>query len=353
MGSPGCLKIRRGPWMGPLKGSVPAETRHFERKGLGSRVRIDEDLVFEITDDGHPVVPVDEVIGIDRHFPAAAGGIDNKLGDRVARGVPAELLDDFDALGDAGTEVGGPFDEVALIKIIRADAAAQQLLHKDLIDGGVIVDAPQEDALVPQRDAVVGEPLEGGFYLGGQFPGMIDVDAHPERMVFGQHAAQLRGDALGEENGDAGADPEELNVLDVAQAAEEGLEFVVGKEQGIAAGKEHVPDFGVGFEIAESGLPFGVEFLLAHPAHDPAAGAVAAIGGAAVGDEEKDAVGITVDEAGDGHVAVFAARVGHFFRIVPGLLNPGHDLTADRAIRVGGVDQVEVMGGNGEGQFIA
>jgi hypothetical protein len=109
----------------------------------------------------------------------------------------------------------------------------------------------------------------------------------------------------------------------------------------------------VGFEVAVGGFEFGVEFLFACAADDAAAGAVAAVGGAAVGDEEEDAVRVAVDEAWDWHVGVFAAGVGHFFLMVPCFLDTGDDLTADGAIRVGGVDEVEEVGSDGEGELVA
>ena len=182
---------------------------------------------------------------------------------------------------------------------------------------------------------------------------MVDVDAHPERVVLCEHAAEFRRDALREEDGDAGADADEFDVRDAAETFEHGLEPVVGEEEGIAAGEEDVADFRVGFEVAVGGFEFGVEFLFAGAADDAAAGAVAAVGGAAVGDEEEDAVRVAVDEAWDGHVGVFAAGVGHFFLMVPCFLDARDDLTADGAIRVGGVDEVEEVRGDGEREFIA
>ncbi len=109
----------------------------------------------------------------------------------------------------------------------------------------------------------------------------------------------------------------------------------------------------MGFEVAEGGFEFGVEFLFAGTGDDAAAGAVAAVGGAAVGDEEEDAVGVTMDETWDGHVGVFAAGVGHFGGVFPGFFDAGDDLAADGAARVGGVDEVEVVGRDGHGQLVA
>ena len=59
---------------------------------------------------------------------------------------------------------------------------------------------------------------------------MIDVHAHPERMIFLQHRAELRRDALRQENRDARADAQKLDVRDRAQAAQNFLELIVAEK---------------------------------------------------------------------------------------------------------------------------
>ncbi len=312
-----------------------------------------EDFAFVVADEGALFVAHEDVVGVDGDFAAAAGGVDDELGDGVAGGVTAEGFDDFNAFVDGGAEVGGALDEVALVEVVGADAAHEEFVHEGLHDVGLVVDATEEDALVAKGDAVIGEALEAGADFGGEFAGVIGVDADEEGVVFLQHLAKRGGDALGEEDGDAGTDADELDVGDGAEAREDALELGVGEEEGIATGEEDVADFGMGFEVAEGGFEFGVEFLFAGAGDDAAAGAVTTVGGAAVGDEEEDAVWVAMDEAGDGHVGVLAAGVGHFGRVFPGFFDAGDDLAADGAVRVGGVDEVEVVGGDCHGQLIA
>lgn len=172
-------------------------------------------------------------------------------------------------------------------------------------------------------------------------------------MVFLQHAAKLGRDALGDENGYAGADADEFDVWDGAQTGEERVELGIGEEQGIATGEEHVTHLGVAFQITENGIEFRVQLLLSHTGNHATACAVAAVAGAAVGDEEEHAVWIAMHQAWHGHVAVFAAGIGHFIGIVPGFFYAWDDLTADGALRVVGVDEVEIMRCDGHRQFAA
>ena len=125
----------------------------------------------------------------------------------------------------------------------------------------------------------------------------------------------------------------------------------IGKQQRVAAGEKHVADFGMLLQVIDGAVEIEFEFLFAHAADDAAARAVAAIGGAAVGDEKEDAVGIAMDEAGHGHVVIFAARIGHVGRRVGHLLDARDDLAADRAIGIERIDQVEEVGRDAHGQL--
>ena len=106
------------------------------------------------------------------------------------------------------------------------------------------------------------------------------------------------------------------------------------------------------FEILECRLPLGFQVLLADAGDDPRAGAVAAVGRAAVGDEEQHAVRVAVDQAGDRHVRILATGVGHFLRRVPAFLDPRDHLAADRAVGVVAIDQVEKVRRDRHRQFV-
>ena len=105
-------------------------------------------------------------------------------------------------------------------------------------------------------------------------------------------------------------------------------------------------------QVAESGLKFGVQLLLSHAGDDAAAGAVAAVAGAAVSDQEQHAVRVAVNEAWHRHVAVLAAGVTHFIGVFPGFLDAGDHLLADGAVGVLGVNEVEIVRRDGHGQLV-
>ena len=101
---------------------------------------------------------------------------------------------------------------------------------------GIVVHTAQKHALIAERYAVVGEQRQTITHLGGELTRMIGVDAQPERMMFLQHAAQLRRDALRQEDRHAAADADELDVLDRPQTRQQRVELGIGEEQGITAG---------------------------------------------------------------------------------------------------------------------
>ena len=93
--------------------------------GDGAGVGVFEDFAFEIAQGDAAGAGVDEVVGVDRDFATAAGTINDKLGYGIAGGVAAQAFDDIDAFRDGGAEVGGAGDEVALVEVVRPDAAHQ------------------------------------------------------------------------------------------------------------------------------------------------------------------------------------------------------------------------------------
>ena len=86
-------------------------------------------------------------------------------------------------------------------------------------------------------------------------------------------------------------------------------------------------------------------------AHEARAGAVAAVAGATIRDEEEHAVRVAMHQAGHGRVRVLAARIAH----LPGrgvrLFDAWNDLAADGAILVRRIDEVEKIRRDGEGQL--
>ena len=125
------------------------------------------------------------------NLAAAAGGIHDVLRHGITGGMPAQALDDLDALGHRGAEVAGAMHQVALVQVIRAHPDAHQVLHQLALDVDIIVDTRQQDGLVAERDAGPGQFITGFGQLFGDLVRMVDVDIHPERVEFLQHIAQF------------------------------------------------------------------------------------------------------------------------------------------------------------------
>lgn len=179
----------------------------------------------------------DDVLRVDGDFSAATGAVDDELGDGVAGGVTAEAFDDLDAFGHAGAEVGGALDEVALVEVVGTNATHEELLDEFLLDLDGVVDSLEKDGLVPHDNAGVGQATEGVANFGGEFVGVVGVDGKEEGMELLEHIAEFRGDSLGKEKRDAGAEAKELDVGDFVETSEEAFEFGVGKKEWIPAGK--------------------------------------------------------------------------------------------------------------------
>ena len=266
--------------------------------------------------------------------------------------MAAQRLDDLNALADIHAEVGAAGDQVALVEVIGPDAHAQQAMDEGRHHPGVVVDPAEQHRLVAQRHPGVAQALARLAQILGALLRMIDVDAHPDRTVLLEHLAQLRRDALRQENRDARADADELHVLDRAQPAEDVVELAIRQQQWIAAAQQDVAHLRMLLDVAQPPLVFRVEVVVLRIAHQPAPRAVAAIGGAPVGDQKQDAVGITVDQPGHRHRMIFAHRIQQLLGRLHHLTGPGNDLFADRAEGVVAVDQVEKVGRDREGQLV-
>ena len=100
-------------------------------------------------------------------------------------------------------------------------------------------------------------------------------------------------------------------MADGAEPAEQIIEPLVGERQRIAAGDQHVANFGMRRDVIERLLPLrAAEGIVAAGLADHArARAVAAIGRAESGGQEQHAVGIAVHETRCSGMAVLAERI--------------------------------------------
>ena len=130
------------------------------------------------------------------------------------------------------------------------------------------------------------------FYLDGELAWMIHVHAHPERMIFRQHCAQLRRDSLRQENRHPRTDPDKFDVPDRPQPRQHLLEPVIAENQSVPTTQKHVPHFSVFFKITERLLEIGVQFLFANSANHSTPGAIAAVTRATIRHQKQDTIRI-------------------------------------------------------------
>ena len=293
-----------------------------------------------------------DVFGADRHFAPATGGINHVLRHGVARGVTAQSFHDLQPLGHAGAQMRRAGDRVALIDVVRLHAAHQQFLHERPHHGHVVIDMLEQNGLVAQRNASIGQSPERFAHFGRQLAWMIRVHAHEERMKLLQHRAEFGRDALREKNRDARADPDKLHVRNRAQPGQQILQLFIAEQQRVAAAQQDVAHFGMLRDVGNLFVELRMEVVAGGVADEPGTGAIPAICRAPVGDEKQDAVGIAMDKAGHGRMGIFAARIAHFPDGGVGFLDARNDLAADGAVLIRRINQVEEIRRDGEGELV-
>src|SRR3989304_4913196 len=75
----------------------------------------------------------------------------------------------------------------------------------------------QEHRLVAEGNPGSGETVAGLGQLEGDLVGVVDVDVEPDRVKLLEHVAQVVVDPHRHKDGDAGSDPDDLGVFDLAQ----------------------------------------------------------------------------------------------------------------------------------------
>ena len=95
--------------------------------------------------------------------------------------------------GHRGAEMPGAFHQVALVEVIGPHADAHQVLDQLALDVDAVVDPRQQHRLVAQRDAGPGQPVAGFGQLAADLVGVVDVDVHPQRVVFLPACRTARG----------------------------------------------------------------------------------------------------------------------------------------------------------------
>src|SRR5260221_2337425 len=171
------------------------------------------------------------------------------------------------------------------------------------LDVDAVVHAGEQSALVADRDPGAREPVDGPADLRSDLVRMVEVEVHPDRVVLREHLAELVVNPLGQEDRDPRADPDDLDVGDLAEPADDLFEQLRGEGQAVAARDQDIPDLGRPAQVFELGLVIAAVEVLGRVADGPAPGAIPAVARALRRYEHEDAVGAAVDEARGGRVA--------------------------------------------------
>ncbi len=201
---------------------------------------------------------------------------------------------------------------VTLEKIIWTHAHADECSHKSAQRANRGVDAAQEYRLVTHRYAVVYEPLA---CLPTQFCDLgwvVKMRVHEDWMMLGESLAELVVDAHGQHHGNSRSDSNNLDVLDAAKPTEDFVQAPGAQEKGVAATDQNISDAGLALDVGDGLIDF-VSFRWLLTTHNAAPVAVATIDCTAVEDVEETAVGVLVEDAGDGGMAVFPEWVPELF----------------------------------------
>ena len=136
------------------------------------------------------------------------------------------------------------------------------------------------------------------------------------------------------------------------QPAQQILQLFIVQQQRVAAAQQHVADFRMLGDVVDLPVEIGMKIVAAGVAHQPRAGAIAAITRATVGDQKQHAVGIAMHQARHRRMRVFAARVAHFPGGGERFLQARHHLAANRAILVRRINQIEKIGRDAQRQLV-
>lgn len=107
------------------------------------------------------------------------------------------------------------------------------------------------------------------------------------------------------------------------------------------------------FQILKSLLPLSFEVLLSDTGNQTRASAIAAVRRAAIRDEKQHTIGIAMHQSRYGHVRILATGIGEFFGRGPSFLDAWDDLSANRAVRIVFIDQVEKVWCDRHRKFVA
>ena len=128
--------------------------------------RVLENFAFVVSDDDLLVVMMRMYPGLIGTLPPAPWRIDDELRHSVTGRMAAKTFNDLNPFCHGGPKVSRPVNQVALVDVIRSDAAHDKLVDQSPHHGQIIVYPFQENTLVSERYSVVHEALDAVFTSG-------------------------------------------------------------------------------------------------------------------------------------------------------------------------------------------
>src|SRR5438132_4331098 len=169
----------------------------FSSRKIGDRIRrliaivyggavlgITEKRAFKVSQ--HDVIGsgADEIAGRQRNFPATTWSVDNVSRNCQTCGVSTHRFNNFDSLPNAGTQMIGAHNRIALIEVVRPHANAQKRLAEISDRFDIVIDSREQHGLIAQRNSQPGQLFTAlrGFF--GNLARMIEMSIDPKRPML-------------------------------------------------------------------------------------------------------------------------------------------------------------------------
>ncbi|KAF5039232.1 hypothetical protein DSECCO2_546100 [anaerobic digester metagenome] len=205
-------------------------------RSLKARLGIAGDEAFIIAQDHSSRHLRDDVIWHHGDLTAATGSVHHIGRDTKSAGVTTQGFDDLDTLCDGGAEMSYSLRKVALIDVIGTYSIAYQLVHQGFHHVHMIVYTLEQYRLIAHGQTGL---CDGGKGLHGSFAdllGVVVMCIEPHEGIFLQHCHQGRSKAHRQYHRGAGAQTHNIQMIDLAQFAQNLVQTFITQSEGISAG---------------------------------------------------------------------------------------------------------------------
>ena len=162
-----------------------------------------------------------------------------------------QFIHDPDTRHERGAKVPGSPDCIHLEQIVRSYPHQEQFPEKLFQGIWVVVDAPQKDGLVTQRDPGIGKNSAGFPGLGRYLGGVIEVGMYVQRRKTGEQGRKISRYPLRIGGRDSCSDPKDLHMGDIPDLGKDLIQPFIFQHEGVAARKKHVSDPGMLFYVID------------------------------------------------------------------------------------------------------